>query len=212
MTTQLPGEQQRRTGSSSHCGQKMSGGGKRDKKEEDVAGMVTPTRAPAQPEGTPNHISQPFSDTLALDQDPLPGLREMYVDRTRTLPLAERTGREGNTGALFLQATRQIHNEAIRVTLKPQAALVMGERNMGNGSPLSFSGKKPLEKDLVVPRFATHAFGKLGRASLASHPHPYPYTQQITNLPAEVTGSQQQSCQLAQKTQKREWDSVFQTR
>lgn len=58
MSTQLPEEQQRRTGSSSHCGQMMSRGGKRDEEEEDVAGMVTPMGAPAQAERTLKHISQ----------------------------------------------------------------------------------------------------------------------------------------------------------
>lgn len=58
---------------------------------------------------------------------------------------------------------------------------------MGDGSPLSFSGKKPLEKDLMVPQFVAHLFGKFGRASLASCCSPYPYMQQITNQPADVT-------------------------
>lgn len=53
MSTQLPGDQQRRMGSSSYYGQKKSEGDKRDKEEEDIAGalskggpyssMITPT-------------------------------------------------------------------------------------------------------------------------------------------------------------------------
>lgn len=138
---------------------------------------------------------------------PRPGGRakEMCVDRTYVLPLDERTGREGSTGALFSRPASQIHNRAVQVTHKPQAGLVMGERKMGDSSPLSFSGKKPLEKDLMVPQFVACFFGKLDRASMAD-----PYMQQITTQTADVTGNQQQSCQSVQKTQKREWDSVFQ--
>lgn len=93
--------------------------------------------------------------------------KDMCVDGIHTLPLAEHTGREGSTGALFLQPTSQICNEAIQVTHKPQAALVTGEGKMGDDSPLSFSGKKPLEKDLVVPQFVACFFGKLDRVPLA---------------------------------------------
>ena len=214
MSTQLPGEQQRRTGSSSHCGQKMSAGGKRGEEEEDTAGApsggpylgtIAPIGAPAQPETTSPKPLLMIRHTGTRSR-PAGRASEMCVDRTHTLPLAERTGGEGSAGALFLWPTSQIRNEAVQVTHKPQADLVVGEGKTGDGSPLSFSGKKPLEKDLVVPQFVARFFGKLGRASLA------PYMQQITNQLADVTGSQQQSCQSVQKTQKREWDSVFQTR
>lgn len=60
----------------------------------------------------------------------------------------------------------------------------------------------------------TSWYPSLEHASLegwVGHPWlpPFPYGQPITSQPADVTGSQQRSCQSVQKTEKREWDSVF---
>lgn len=180
MSTQLPGDQQRRMGSSSHCGQKMSAGGKRGKEEEDIARalskegpyfrMITPTVILLSQK--PQLLVRRHSSTR-----PSPAGRaiEMCVDRTCALSLAECSGGHSSPGTLFLWPTSQIHNEAVQVIYKPQAALALGHENMDNGSPLS-SGKKPLEKGPVVPQLASCFF----RCFLAPTLTP-PCSRQVTS-------------------------------
>lgn len=119
MSTQLPEEQQRRMGSSSHCGQKMSAG-------EGVRRKRT--------------LLAPLYQIRAS---------ELCVDWTQAVPLAECTGGEGRPGALILRPTSQIHNEAVQVTQKPQAALVVREGKIGDSSPLLSGGR---------PQFVAHCF------------------------------------------------------
>lgn len=53
--------------------------------------------------------------------------------------------------------TSQIHNEAVQVIHKSQAALPLKHRNMDTGSPLS-SGKKSLEEGPMVPQWVSCFF------------------------------------------------------
>lgn len=149
MSTQLPGDQQRRMGSSSYCGQTMSVGSKRDK-EEDIAGALSK-------EGPYSSMIPPT--VILLRQKPRIPVRrrsgtrpspagratEMCVDRTCPLSLAECSGGHGSPGTLFSWPTSQIHNEDVQVIHKSQAALPLRHGNRDTDSPLS-SGKKSLEK------------------------------------------------------------------
>lgn len=75
----------------------------------------------------------------------------MYVDKICALSLAECSEGHGSPRDLFLWPTSQIHNEAVQVIHKSQAAWPLGHGNMDTGSPL-FSGKKTLEKGPIVPQ------------------------------------------------------------
>lgn len=140
MSRQLPGDQQRRMGSSSYYGQKMSVGGKRDKEEEDIAGALS--------KGGP-YSSMIIPTVILLSQKaqllvrrhsstrPSPAGRatEMSVDRACALSLAECSGGHGSPRALFLWPTGKIHNEAVQVIHKPQAALASGTQEYGQQFP-----------------------------------------------------------------------------
>lgn len=198
MSTQLPGDQQRRMGSSSYYGQKMSVGGKRDKEEEDIAGALSkevPTPTGSLPVILLSQKPQlPVRRHSSTKPSPVGRATEMCVDRTCALSLAECSGGHSNPRPLFLWPTSKIHNKAVQVIHKHQAALPLGQRYMDNSSPLS-SGKKSLEKGPVVPQLVSCFF----RCFLAPTLTP-PAADNCSA--ADVTGSQQQSCQSVQEHSK----------
>lgn len=140
MSTQLPGDQQRRMASSSYYGQKMSAGGKRDKEDEDTAGALSKGSSMITP--TVILLSQkpqlPVRRHSSTRPSPAGRATEMCVDRTCALSLAECSGGHGSPRALFLWPTGKIHNEAVQVIHKPQATLASGTWEHGQQFPTVF--------------------------------------------------------------------------